>query len=324
MTRTAVPVQGQRTPRRIAPAVGLVFLAPLVGEYLLGNIPIEGLWAIPFLAPMYGGGALLIREVARRAGHGWPTIILLACAYGVLQPGVLDQSLFNPSFEGHDFQSAAQIPALGIGAVSALTFVGGHAIWSIGVPIAIVEALVPGRRTTRWLGDAGLAVTGVVFLLGSFIIFNDLRETEQFMASAPQLAGAGAVTVALVGVAFAIPRRPRPASDRHAPNRWLVGAVAFLAAGAFFAKPESWAGVAMASVLVAAMAVVVSRWSRRAGWGPSHRLALAGGALLTYAWGGFVLLAIEGDANTVNLLGQTILVLGALALLLAAGRSART
>jgi hypothetical protein len=32
------------------------------------------------LAPMSGGGALLIREVARRAGRGWPTVLLLAAA----------------------------------------------------------------------------------------------------------------------------------------------------------------------------------------------------------------------------------------------------
>ncbi|WP_432834180.1 hypothetical protein [Dactylosporangium sp. CA-092794] len=66
--------------RRIAPAAGLFFLAPLVAEFLLGNLPITMLFALVALAPMYGGGALLIRELARRrsvagggpldAGHG--------------------------------------------------------------------------------------------------------------------------------------------------------------------------------------------------------------------------------------------------------------
>jgi hypothetical protein len=50
--------------RRVAPAVGLFLLAPLVGEYLLGNLSIRDIVALLFLAPMYGGGALLIREVA--------------------------------------------------------------------------------------------------------------------------------------------------------------------------------------------------------------------------------------------------------------------
>jgi hypothetical protein len=50
-------------------------------------------------------------------------------------------------------------------------------------------------------------------------------------------------------------------------------------------------------------------------------LALAGGALLTYAWGGFVLLSLEGAATTLNLAGQAALVLGAAALLTAAARA---
>ena len=46
--------------RGIWPALGLVFLAPLVAEYLLGNLPIKLLPALIVLAPMYGGGALLM------------------------------------------------------------------------------------------------------------------------------------------------------------------------------------------------------------------------------------------------------------------------
>jgi hypothetical protein len=60
------------TARHVAPALGLLMLAPLVGEYLLGNVAINQLVALAFLAPLYGGGALLIREVARHTGHGWP------------------------------------------------------------------------------------------------------------------------------------------------------------------------------------------------------------------------------------------------------------
>jgi hypothetical protein len=167
---------------------------------------------------MYGGGALLIREVARRAGRGWPTMLLLAVAYGVLQPGLLDQSLFNPSYEGYDFQSAAHVPALGISAHWATTFVGGHAVWSIAVPIAVVETLVPERRTTPWLGRAGLTVTVVVFLLGATVIFRD--QTEQFLATVPQMAGTAAATTALIAAAFAVGRRPRAPVDRPAPRPW--------------------------------------------------------------------------------------------------------
>lgn len=81
--------------RRLAPVIGLFLLAPFVGEFLLGNITIEGLFIGVFLAPMYGGGAILVRELARRYGGGWPTMALLACAYALIEEGPLDQLLWK-------------------------------------------------------------------------------------------------------------------------------------------------------------------------------------------------------------------------------------
>jgi hypothetical protein len=73
----------------------------------------------------------------------------------------------------------------------------------------------------------------------------------------------------------------------------LAFAAALVASRPFFARPENRLGVAMGVGLLAVTANVVAGWSRRAGWGATHRLALAGGALLTDAWGGFVLLSLE-------------------------------
>lgn len=67
--------------RPILPAVGLFLLVPLVAEFLLGNLPI----AAPTGIPLYAGGALLVREIARHAGQGWSTIIVFALAYGVVE-----------------------------------------------------------------------------------------------------------------------------------------------------------------------------------------------------------------------------------------------
>jgi hypothetical protein len=83
--------------------------------------------------------------------------------------------------------------------------------------------------------------------------------------------------------------------------------VAFVAATPFFVKSESWAGTAFG--------VLVARWSRRVGWGHRHRLALAGGALLTYAWGGFLLSFLLGRTDPVHYLGNAVLAAAAAALL---------
>src|SRR5690625_6437332 len=73
---------------RFAAVLTLVLLAPFTGELLLGNLPADPAgWAVMLipLILLYGGGALLIREVARRLGRGYPTMLLLAIAYGLIE-----------------------------------------------------------------------------------------------------------------------------------------------------------------------------------------------------------------------------------------------
>ena len=102
------------TRRPIAMALGLLVLAPVVGEYLLGNTPISQLGALVLFVPLYGCGALLVREVGRRLG-GWPTIGLFAAAYALLEEGPVDQMLFNPGYlDLGSFASYGEIPGLGI------------------------------------------------------------------------------------------------------------------------------------------------------------------------------------------------------------------
>jgi len=55
-------------PRRnFFAVITLFFVAPLVAEYLLGDLPLKMLAALIVLAPAYGGGAVLIREAGRVA-----------------------------------------------------------------------------------------------------------------------------------------------------------------------------------------------------------------------------------------------------------------
>ena len=74
-------------------AVVLFLLAPFVSEFLLGDLPITMLPALIVLAPMYGGGALVIREIVRRSRRGWPTLMVLALAYAVLEEAFTTQTL---------------------------------------------------------------------------------------------------------------------------------------------------------------------------------------------------------------------------------------
>src|ERR1035438_4895703 len=115
----------------VLPAIGLFFLAPLVAEFLLGNLSITMLSALIVLAPSYGGGALLIRELVRRSGRGWPTMVLLALAYGILEEAFTTQSLFNPNYLSLNMHllQPAYIPALGIGGWWTVFVLALHTVW---------------------------------------------------------------------------------------------------------------------------------------------------------------------------------------------------
>jgi hypothetical protein len=91
--------------------VGLLVVSPIAAEYLSGYQVFNPLccWATwGSSSPLYGTVAVLIREVTRRTGRGWPTILLLGAAFGFIQAGLIDQSLFNPCYLDNDDPTWAQ------------------------------------------------------------------------------------------------------------------------------------------------------------------------------------------------------------------------
>jgi hypothetical protein len=311
--------------RRIAPALVLVFLAPFVGEVLLGNTPLRLIGVYLLVLPMYGFGALFIRELSRRSGRGWPTILILGVAYGVVEEGLADMSLFNPNYLGQHLLSYGNL--FGIGWPWWFFVLTLHAVWSIGVSIALAEALFARSGTSPWLGRAGLVVSGVVFGLGVVLIH--FVGGQGYQLSAGQLALSLVLTAVIAAVAFLLPGRhvAQAADPRKAPSPWIAGGTAFVLTGAFMAMTRlSYALKLPAVVLILAYfllyglaGLAVWRWSRRIGWNAEHRFALAAGALLTYAWYGFV----QAPHDALDLVGQAIFALLALGLLIVASRQVR-
>jgi hypothetical protein len=312
------------TLARIAPALGLFFLSPLIGEFLLGNMAIDALPALIVLAPLYGGGALVIREVTRRTGRGWPTIFLLALAYAIVEEGLVTQSLFNPNYAGADLLSVTFVPALGIGIWWTLFVLTLHAVWSICVPIAIVESFVPGRSTHPWLGNVGLAVASLLLALGAIATFFGTYTAFPFVASTGQLLGSVVIIVLLAIAAFAFTGRPRPPARGVAPHPWLAGAFSFVVSSLFMLatmaldRVSGWVVVSLYLIVYGAVLGILLTWSRRRGWSQMHILALAGGALLTYAWHAFPRWPVIGSTGRVDLVGNIVFAVGALVLLAAA------
>jgi hypothetical protein len=314
--------------RRILPAIGLFFLAPLVAEYLLGDLPITLLGALVVLAPMYGGGALLIREVVRRTGRGWPTIFGLGLAYAIFEEAFTTQTLFNPNYLHLNLGllNHAYIPALGMGAWWTVFVLTLHTVWSISTSIALVEALVPARATTPWLGRVGLAVTCLLFVLGAVASTLIGLRQDRFVASRLQFAVAAVACVATILVAFRLPATVAGKTPGNVPSPWLLGAGALAAGSAFLLIPSGWGWLAVGAYLVLDLVVIaaVIHWSHRESWGAADRLALAGGAALAYAWHAFVQTPAAGPAGVVTRVGNAVFALGLIVLLFIAGRRCRS
>ncbi|MFC4906697.1 hypothetical protein [Actinomadura gamaensis] len=311
--------------RRVLPAVCLFFLSPIVGEMLLGATSIDAIGLIPMMALLYGGGTLLIREVVRRTRRGWCSILLLGAAYALLEEGLLDQMIFNGHYSGnYDMVHVTYVPFLGTGVFGLLSVLAVHGVWSVTVPIALMEGMVPDRADEPWLGRAGLAVTAALFGLGIVIVGGGTYSDTHFMAPWPELAGTAAAIVLLVVAVFRI-RRPGPGrADRNAPRPLVAGAASLVLTSAFMIVLQAnWWGVGAAlAVAVVALALGLY-WSRARGWGRPHVFALAAGATLTYVWDGFGQTPDEGSGGAINLAGHVLLAVASAVFLYVAAKRVR-
>lgn len=311
--------------RRVAPAFVLFVLSPFVAEYLLGNISVSALFAMLFLSPMYGGGAILVREVARRRGHGWSTIVLLALAYGLIEEGIAIQTLFNPNYLGLHLLTEAYIPALGIGGWWTLFVLTLHTVWSISVPIAVTEAIFADRRETPWLGKIGLGVAALFFVAGAVVIHSGTHRQDPFVATPLQLAVVSGFVLLLLIVALG--RRGK--TERTAgsvPKPIVLGALSFALALGFMsahAALHGWMVVGVYVLIFIVAIAVLSFWSRRGTWTPLHTLAVGGGAMMTYACTAFPQEPVIGTKGTVDLIGNTLFAAIAVGLLIVAIRAER-
>ena len=303
--------------KSFAPLLTLLFLAPAVGELLSGSAPPTEFFhpfTLPLLTALYGSGAILVRELRVRWGKGWPTVLALGAAYGIVEEGLMVKSFFDPNW--------ADLGPLGsYGRWAGVNWVGSlqltiyHAVFSIGIPILLVELLFPAHRDERWVGRWGMV--GFSLLLAADVAFGFFFLTPYRPPVVPYLTSGG-VVVGLVLLARRLPN-PGPVAEPRPPavSTSRLALLGFGATLAFFiihwAFPILKVPVLVTVVatvgLVAGMVWTVGRWARRGLTGP-QRLALAGGALMF-----FVLLAPLQELDKTrpdNTAGMALVGVGAL------------
>lgn len=314
------------------PALGLLVLAPVCAEYLWGyddstGHPATLVGNLIVFAPLYGAPALLVREVARRRGLGWPGILLLAAAFGTLEAAIVDQSMWSTGYRDIPYWEDMSVPTylapIGLSLYLALSFVGGHVILSIGSPIALIETLTPGRRHEGWLGPIAGWAAALLYAAVCALVLKDAYDTGEASATWGQLLASGLTVVALVVAALRVGRREALILPGSVPRPALVWAGAFVAMIAWVAIPPTRTGTALVALLALGAVLVVRRWSNRGDWGQPHVLALASGAVVAAACFAFLVTPI-GEVSDAAKYGHHVALLALVGLLsLAAARRAR-
>lgn len=132
------------------------------------------------------------------------------------------------------------------------------------------------------------------------------------------------MVVILIAIALILGRASINAgtSLEKAPVVPVVGGVAFLLGSTFMTLailvdtiPASLNVAGMLGLFLAGSALFWN-WSKRSSWSEHHRLAVAGGLLLTYVWYGFVQPPSTGDTSfLVDTIGNAIFATSAIILL---------
>lgn len=335
----ATPPLPEPTPKStILPAFVLFLMSPLIAEVLLGATSLSHIGGLVIVAPFYGCGALLIRELVRRRTTSWWPVILFGFAYMLIEEGLTLQTLFNP-----DFVNAAKFGGrwLGVNFVLTQWEVGYHVVWSICIPILITDLLFPARRTERWLGQLGVIVCAIVYGLAAIALGTAFRKIIMPGFHAPfahllitaGLACAFAISALTWPKAKASTNRVLNPAPRRTPPWWFIGILAATWALSLFGlfaipssiKPTNTVAIFMlAQLSLTAMLVwrlqIIS--TNNPGWTDAHRWALVFGPALVSSSFGFFAVTAGRRIDQIGVASSAIITL--LTLLILARRTARS
>ena len=319
-------------------ALTLVVLAPLIGEVLSGATRISFIFVFVPEMMVWGCGALIIRELVKRWGGGWTSVLLLGLGLSIAEEFIIQQTSLAPlpwPAVGADFGRFA-----GVNWIFFLFMLGYECVWIALVPIQLAELIFVDRRNERWLGTKGLITCALIFVLGSFIAWAAwIKRARPIVFHAPDYTPplitmlAGLLAIGLLGLAArkASSIHRTPIASHMAPSPWVItpAAVAmglpwYWLISLIFGSRSSlpfWIPIIMALLWAALVYLVIRYWTSSPRWQDIHRWALVFGAILVCVIAGF-----SGSSHwpRIDLIGKTILnVLAVVGLLLIAGRIRR-
>jgi len=145
--------------RRYAAVTTLFIVPAVVVEFLTGNTIFAADPGAVLNILHYGSGAVLARELARSWRKGFSPILILGAVYGMCNEGLATGGFFDPHFYavvGWGLENYGRWGEINV--IWALNITVFHAVFSIAVPIIIVDALFPDLTPRRLLRNTSLVV----------------------------------------------------------------------------------------------------------------------------------------------------------------------
>lgn len=289
-------IEGENRRPVIYPALALLFLAPAIAELLAGAAPpAEFFHPIGFilLVILYGGGAILARELMHRWNKGWVSLLVLGAAYGIAEEALACKSFFDPHWK--DLGSLAEFGRWGgVNWVWSLGLTIYHAVFSICIPVLLVYLIFPETRNKKWLHGRHFFKLSVLWILDGIFLFIFI---SQYRPPLFHLLVAAVVVAGLIKAARHISYTPvtinavagSAATGPHKPcwliRTWLTG---FLFTLCFFVLIMGGPNIsenplhimaALVILVLLAAGVSLSGGARAVLWSEKHQLALVSGAL---------------------------------------------
>jgi len=268
------------------PALVLLILAPAIGELLSSSSPPSEFFnpiIFLLLTSLYGSGAIVVRELKIRWKKDYRGMILLGSAYGIVEEGLMAKSFFDPNWMDLGIFGVFG-RWLGVNWVWTEVLIIFHAVFSITIPIVLVELAYPDRRDEPWIGERALA--GFAILLAATTAFGFFFLTPYLPPLSHTLASILATALVVV-VARKLGLEPTGQSSGRAPSARLLWVIGFASTLFFFitfyAGPFLVNNPVAIILLEALIAFAGLRYLSRVDWHGAgsdlRRLAVVAGAL---------------------------------------------
>lgn len=284
------------------PILCLVLLSPGIPEYLSSSSPLSTLLVNPgifFLqlaanVGLYLPGVLLIREAMIRWQKGWGSVLLLGAAYGILEEGIVLETLF--------YARAGPVGVLG----SYGHWLGVNWVWipgvllvhmllSISLPILLLGLALPGTHGRSLVGRRGISLAFLLWAVDLPLLALFVHAVYRYWMGWPIFFSSLLAIAALVFVAYVVPARLMPRRSgppRVAPlGAALMGASIFpalwLLEGALeFWRAPPWSAILLIVSVEGALGFLIV-WAVGSTHHEPQLVALAGGMILPIAVLGF-------------------------------------